>query len=149
MIIGDEVYLIDGSTAVVTGSELKRLAEPIKVYNLEVEDYHTYFVGDVPVLVHNYGDNDDLVEVYDSIKKSPNYPDGFVAAKNGTTKHNINNTELLQKLKEIEPGKWYKVYKDGFDKFMNKISIHFFQSSSGKVFNVKVKNDWSNSSSRR
>lgn len=38
----------------MTGSELERLAEPIKVYNLEVEDYHTYFVGDVPVLVHNY-----------------------------------------------------------------------------------------------
>ena len=51
---GDEVYRLDGSTAVVTGSELERLAEPIKVYNLEVEDYHTYFVGEVPVLVHNY-----------------------------------------------------------------------------------------------
>ena len=51
---GDEVYRLDGSTAVVTGSELERLTETIKVYNLEVEDYHTYFVGDVPVLVHNY-----------------------------------------------------------------------------------------------
>lgn len=51
---GDEVYRLDGSTAVVMGSELERLAEPIKVYNLEVEDYHTYFVGDVPILVHNY-----------------------------------------------------------------------------------------------
>lgn len=56
---GDEVYRLDGSTAVVTGSELERLTESIKVYNLEVEDYHTYFVGDVPVLVHNY-DNDTI-----------------------------------------------------------------------------------------
>ncbi len=55
---GDKVYRLDGSMAVVTGSELERLAEPIKVYNLEVEDYHTYFVGDVPVLVHNYSGND-------------------------------------------------------------------------------------------
>ena len=54
--VGDEVYRLDGSTAVVTGSELERLTESIKVYNLEVEDYHTYFVGDVPVLVHNYID---------------------------------------------------------------------------------------------
>ena len=41
----------------MTGSEIENLDESIKVYNLEVEDYHTYFVGDVPVLVHNY-DND-------------------------------------------------------------------------------------------
>lgn len=27
---------------------------PIKVYNLEVADYNTYFVGDEAVLVHNY-----------------------------------------------------------------------------------------------
>ncbi|MCM1266235.1 MAG: HINT domain-containing protein [Candidatus Gastranaerophilales bacterium] len=27
---GDEVYRLDGSTAVMTGSELERLAEPIK-----------------------------------------------------------------------------------------------------------------------
>ena len=57
---GDEVYRLDGSTAVVTGSELERLDEPVKVYNLEVEDYHTYFVGDVPVLVHNYKTENDL-----------------------------------------------------------------------------------------
>lgn len=35
-------------------SKLERLTESIKVYNLEVEDYHTYFVDDVPILVHNY-----------------------------------------------------------------------------------------------
>ena len=54
---GDEVYLIDGSVAYVTGAELEQLAEPIKVYNLEVEGLNTYFVGDEAVLVHNYGPN--------------------------------------------------------------------------------------------
>lgn len=54
---GDEVYLIDGSTAYVIGAELEKLAEKILVYNLEVADYNTYFVGDVPALVHNYGPN--------------------------------------------------------------------------------------------
>jgi len=51
--VGDEVYLIDGSAAYVTGAELEQLEEPIKVYNLEVDDLHTYFVGDNSVLVHN------------------------------------------------------------------------------------------------
>ena len=36
-----------------------------------------------------------------------------------------------------------KIYKDGYDMFGNKISIHYFQSPSGKVFNVKVKIGWS------
>ncbi|MBP5433034.1 polymorphic toxin-type HINT domain-containing protein [Ruminococcus sp.] len=51
---GDEVFLIDGSTAYITGAELEQLAEPITVYNLEVADFNTYFVGDEAVLVHNY-----------------------------------------------------------------------------------------------
>ena len=54
LVEGDEVYLIDGSTAVITGSELEQLSETIKVYNLEVADFNTYFVGDEAVLVHNY-----------------------------------------------------------------------------------------------
>ena len=54
LVEGDEVYLIDGSTAVITGSELEQLPETIKVYNLEVADFNTYFVGDEAVLVHNY-----------------------------------------------------------------------------------------------
>lgn len=38
----------------MTRAELEKLAEPIKVYNLEVADFNTYFVGDEAVLVHNY-----------------------------------------------------------------------------------------------
>ena len=54
LVEGDEIYLLDGSTAVITGSELEQLSETIKVYNLEVADFNTYFVGDEAVLVHNY-----------------------------------------------------------------------------------------------
>jgi len=36
------------------------------------------------------------------------------------------------------------VYKDGFDVNGNKVSIHYFKSPSGKVFDVKVKFGWSN-----
>ena len=72
------------------------------------------------------------------------YPKEFEAVKNGTTKNTIKNKELLDKLREIESGKWTKVYKDGYNSSGNKISIHYFQSQSGKVFNVKVKPGWSN-----
>ncbi len=72
------------------------------------------------------------------------YPKEFEAVKNGTTKNTIKNKELLDKLREIESGKWTKVYKDGYDSSGNTISIHYFQSESGKVFNVNVKPGWTN-----
>jgi hypothetical protein len=83
--------------------------------------------------------------IYNSIKDAPKYPQGFEAIQNGTKKVNINNKGLLEELREIEPGKWKKVYKDGYDADGNKISIHYFESQTGKVFDVKVKSGWSNS----
>ena len=52
--IGDTLITADGDEVEVTDLELEKLAEPILVYNLEVEDFHTYFVGEYGVLVHNY-----------------------------------------------------------------------------------------------
>lgn len=51
--VGDILYTADGDEVEVTDLELEKLAEPITVYNLEVEDFHTYFVGEYGVLVHN------------------------------------------------------------------------------------------------
>lgn len=62
LVDGDEIYLLDGTKAYVTDSELEKLAEPIKVYNLEVADFNTYFVGNEAVLVHNYSSNGDSSE---------------------------------------------------------------------------------------
>ena len=53
LVVGDEVFNLDGTTSVVLGSAIEKLDEPVLVYNLEVEDFHSYFVGCVPVLVHN------------------------------------------------------------------------------------------------
>ena len=95
-------------------------------------------------MVRGGNSSNELKDVYNSIKDSPDYPKEFEAVKNGTTKNTIKNKELLDKLREIESGKWTKVYKDGYNSSGNKISIHYFQSQSGKVFNVKVKPGWSN-----
>lgn len=89
--------------------------------------------------------NEEIKNVYNSIKEAPDYPKGFQEEKNGTTKNQVKNRELLELLRKIEKGTWKKVYKDGYDANGNKISIHYFQSESGKVFDVKVKfNHWSN-----
>jgi len=86
----------------------------------------------------------EVKNVYDGIKNAPQYPDGFKGRQNGTKSVKMNDKKLLEQLRKVESGEWKKIFKDGFDKFGNRVSIHYFQSKSGKVFNVKVKTGWSN-----
>ena len=51
--IGDILTLADGITATVTKTYGEQLDEPVIVYNFEVSDFHTYYVTDTGVLVHN------------------------------------------------------------------------------------------------
>jgi hypothetical protein len=82
--------------------------------------------------------------VYNGIKNAPKYPEGFTVRPGGLTKNPVDNKGLLDQLRQIEPGKWQKVYKDGYDATGNKVSIHYFESPSGKVFDVDVFGKWSN-----
>ena len=50
---GDVLYTKDWDTAVVKSVSLLELDESVEVFNFEVEDCHTYFVGKICVLVHN------------------------------------------------------------------------------------------------
>ena len=49
---GDILLTVNGEYVVVEKAQHELLESPIKVYNFEVEDFHTYYVGD-GVLVHN------------------------------------------------------------------------------------------------
>ena len=50
---GDVLVLSNGELVTVEWVQHEILESPIKVYNFEVEDFHTYFVGKSSVLVHN------------------------------------------------------------------------------------------------
>ena len=50
---GYELVCLDGGKETITDVRVEWLEEPVEVYNFEVADYHTYFVGDGDVLVHN------------------------------------------------------------------------------------------------
>ena len=49
----DIVYTKGWNTATIKSVKLLELDEPVEVFNFEVEDCHTYFVGEQCVLVHN------------------------------------------------------------------------------------------------
>jgi len=50
---GDILTLADGTTATVTKTYGEQLDAPVIVYNFEVSEFHTYYVTDTGVLVHN------------------------------------------------------------------------------------------------
>ncbi|MGL5694612.1 MAG: polymorphic toxin-type HINT domain-containing protein, partial [Peptostreptococcaceae bacterium] len=61
---GDTVILQSGEKAKVENIEEVVHNEIIDVYNFEVEDFHTYFVSDANVLVHNNGCKEKTYQTY-------------------------------------------------------------------------------------
>lgn len=50
---GDKVLLSDGKYGIVEKTVCVQLTAPETTYNLEIADFHTYFVSELGVLVHN------------------------------------------------------------------------------------------------
>ena len=53
LIVGDELLDVNGNVLLVENFDVELTEEPVKVYNFEVEDFHTYYVSGFGVLVHN------------------------------------------------------------------------------------------------
>ncbi len=50
---GDRLQLLNGEYVIIEQVQHELLETPITVYNFEVEDFHTYYVTDSAILVHN------------------------------------------------------------------------------------------------
>ncbi len=50
---GDILVMLNGEYVVVEQVQHELLETPVTVYNFEVEGFHTYYVGDTGILVHN------------------------------------------------------------------------------------------------
>lgn len=53
LLIGDKLISVNGEDLIIEKFFIEEAAEPVDVYNFQVEDYHTYFVGNCAVWVHN------------------------------------------------------------------------------------------------
>lgn len=68
---------------------MEQLDEPVKVYNLEIEDSHTYYVSADDVLVHNAcgrGKFSDVNEVKGVDEVAHHMPQDAYNAKNGVSR---------------------------------------------------------------
>jgi hypothetical protein len=51
--VGDKLQKADGSNLTIDKVEFVKLDEPVTVYNFTVADFHTYYVTDLSIWVHN------------------------------------------------------------------------------------------------
>ena len=53
LLTGDTLISVNGNDLIVSDCIIEECENPETVYNFQVEDYHTYFVGECAVWVHN------------------------------------------------------------------------------------------------
>ena len=57
LIVGDELLDVNGNVLLVENFAIELTEKPVTVYNFQVEDFHTYHVSGLAILVHNAGDD--------------------------------------------------------------------------------------------
>ena len=108
---GDILVLVNGEYVVVEKVQHEILEAPITVYNFQVEGYHTYYVSDTGVLVHNTcpgrnGKQQRLRELASDDKLS--------SALRGEIKRDINAIERGQRNTIRVPAGYELSHRNGF-----------------------------------
>ena len=95
---GMTIWFANGTKGTVEDISNEGLEEPVTVYNFEVAEFHTYFVGECGALVHNDCDqktyqtytktNPETGEVYSGRTSGTGTPEQNVAARD--TSHHMN-----------------------------------------------------------
>lgn len=115
---GDIVRLADGRRDPVRDVEFEYLDEPVLVYNFEVEDFHTYYVSGIGVLVHNIceGGSNSPISLKQALKNQDKS-----GVRPGQTE--IHTSQLNNVINEIQnnynPSKAYSsIYSDGANRYI-------------------------------
>ncbi len=53
LLIGDKLISVSGEDLIIEDYSIETIEKPVSVYNFQVEDFHTYFVSNCTVWVHN------------------------------------------------------------------------------------------------
>ncbi len=116
---GDTVVLANGDFDVIDEVYHETLAEPVTVYNFNVEDYHTYYVGEDSVLVHNKCSvNKNGVKIDVRTSNEHGLPHAHVSGggKNTTVGLDMlpmkNHPSLTTKQLEVIKANWRKIADD-------------------------------------
>ena len=68
------------------------------------------------------------LHLYTDVYASGSVPLGWVPTKGGTLKYPVRNPAVRRYLRQLLPGRWQKVIKQG-----NNGAVHYFEHASGQV----------------
>ncbi len=101
---GDVLRTQGGETEIVEDVQIEQLSEAVKVYNLEIEDSHTYYVSADEVLVHNIcGKPDSKTQIDMDEVMSGHTVDGNRAKQSGKKdlfNENLSEKQILKMIKD-------------------------------------------------
>ncbi len=72
------------------------------------------------------------LNLYSDVYASGSVPTEWVPDKGGALKYPVRNSAVHRYLRELLPGRWQKVIKQG-----NTGEVHYFEHASGQVADVK------------
>jgi hypothetical protein len=72
------------------------------------------------------------LNLYPDVYASGSVPTGWTPHKGGAIKYPVRNAAVLRYLRQLLPGRWQKVIKQG-----NTGEVHYFEHASGQVADVK------------
>lgn len=72
------------------------------------------------------------LHLYPDVHASGSVPPRWVPTKGGTIKYSMRNPAVRRYLRQLLPGKWQKVIKQG-----NSGEVHYSEHASGQVAGVK------------
>ena len=119
LLVGDKLVSVNGDDLTIEDYNIELTEESVPVYNFQVEDFHTYYVGNLGVLVHNADYPKDPNEL---LKKGwkDSTPDGM---KNNTNSREFTNPKTGEKVR-FDPA------KEGAPGFEGKDHYHQYNADS-------------------
>jgi hypothetical protein len=124
LVVGDEVHTLDGDAGIVAGLKLEKLDKSLSVYNLEVKDFQSYFVGE-GVLVHN------KCSELDEYKKP-------IPPKGGKSKDDVKTLAIFSKIKILRP-KIGETPRQVATRILNEVLPDGYDKGPKSIFNQLVK----------
>ena len=108
---GDKLISVDGKDLIVETHDIEQCENPVTVYNFKVEDYHTYFVGESGVWVHNADCPNDNLKV------------GSEDITNTREKYGLSDTNTVAVGKTDVPGLENMTFEGGSPKVRNELGL--------------------------
>ena len=132
LIVGEELVDISGKVLLVEDIRVEYTPEPVKVYNFQVEDYHTYYVGNCAVWVHNANYKEANIQNFTIKDKHLN---GSKAKR--ARKFNVSTPEEANLIVQdaIKNGKLYSVTENGMG--LQGQNSYFAIIDAGKIIGTK------------